>query len=66
VNGLIRSQSQTGLTPSYHGRVIFLDIGSRAPEDIPEKTQRIALAFSGGVRARLRAFVICLALAAIP
>jgi hypothetical protein len=50
VNGLIRSQSQTGLTPSYHGRVIFLDIGSRAPEDIPEKTQRIALVFSGGVR----------------
>ena len=52
VAGVIHSQSQTGLTPSYLGRDLFFDAGSRAPEDIPEAIQRIAFPVSGVLCAR--------------
>src|SRR5205814_10040284 len=41
VAGVIRGQSQTGLTPSYLGRGPFFDVGSRARENIPETLQGI-------------------------
>jgi hypothetical protein len=65
VAGLIRSQSETGLIPSDLGRGIFLDVGSRAPEDMLETLQRIGLAISGVLRARLWVSVICLARVAL-
>ena len=61
VAGVIHSQSQTGLTPSYLGRGIFFDVGSRAPVDIPETIHGIALAISGVLRVRLQVSVICFA-----
>ena len=66
VAGVIHSQSQTGLTPSYLGRDLFFDAGSRAPEDIPEAIQRIALAISGVVRVRLQVLVISFTRVALP
>jgi hypothetical protein len=66
VAGVIRSQSQTGLTPSSLGRDLLCDVGSRAPEDIPETIPRIALAVSGVLRVRLRVSVICFARVALP
>ena len=65
VAGVIHSQSQTGLTPSYLGRDLFF-VGSRALENIPETIQPIALAVSGVLRARLRIFIIWLVPVAIP
>ena len=64
--GVIHSQSQTGLTPSYLGRGFFFDVGSRAPENIPETIQRIVVAVSGVLRARLRIFILWLVPVAIP
>jgi hypothetical protein len=66
VAGVIHSQSQRGLTPSYLGRGLFFDVGSRAPENIPETMQRVALAVSGVLRVRLRVWVICCARVTIP
>ncbi len=66
VAGVIHSQSQTGLTPSYLGRGLFFDVGSRAPENIPETIQRVALAVSGVLRVRLRVWIICCARVTIP
>ena len=64
VAGVIRSQSQTGLTPSYLGRGPFFDGGSRARDNIPETLQGIVLAISGVLR--LRVSVICFARVATP
>jgi hypothetical protein len=66
VAGVTRSQSQTDLTPGYHGRGLFFELGSRAPENIPETIQRVALAVSGMLRVGLRISVICFTRAALP
>lgn len=58
VAGVIHSQNQTGLTPSHPGRGLFFDLGSRAPQNIPEIIQRIAVAVSGVLRVGLRVTII--------
>jgi hypothetical protein len=66
VAGVIRSPNQAGLASGYLGRGLFFDAGSRAPEDIPEAIQRIALAISGVLRVRLQVLVISFARVALP
>jgi hypothetical protein len=61
VAGVIHSQSQTGLTLSYPGRGLFFDLGSRAPQNIPEIIQWDALAVSGVLRVGSRVTIICFA-----
>jgi hypothetical protein len=66
VAGVIHSQSQPGSTPSYPGRRLFFDVGSRAPENLPEIIQWNARVASGLLRERLRVSVICFAGVAFP
>jgi len=63
--GVIPSQSQTDLTPGYLARGRFSDVGSRAPKNIPETIQWIALAVSGVPRVRLRVLAISFARVAL-
>ena len=64
--GVIHSENQTGLTPSYLGRGLFFDVGSRAPQYIPEIIQCDALAVSGVLWVGLRVTIICFAGVALP
>ena len=66
VAGLIHSQSQATLTPSYLGQGLFFDAGSRDQEKIPETLRRIALAVSDVPRVRLRVSVICFVGVVVP
>jgi hypothetical protein len=61
VAGVIHSQSQTGLTPGYPGRGHFFDLGSRAPQNIPEIIQWDVLTVSGVLRVCLRVTISCFA-----
>ena len=61
VAGLIRSQSQARLTPSYLGQGLFFDARSRDQEKIAETLRRLALAVSGVLRVRLPVWAVCFA-----
>jgi hypothetical protein len=61
VAGVIHSQSQTSLTPSYPGRGHFFDLGSRAAQNIPEIIQWDVLTVSGVLRVCLRVTISCFA-----
>jgi len=66
VVGVIHSQSQRGLAPSYLGRGLFFGVGSRAPQNIPEIIQCDGLAVSGVLWLGLRVTIICFAGVALP
>jgi hypothetical protein len=64
--GVIHSENQTGLTPSYLGRGLFSDVGSRAPQNIPEIIQCDTPADSGVLWVGLRVTITWFAGVALP